>query len=306
MKKLTNLLFITALILTSWQGFSQKNLTPTTPPEGVKLATAEDVIKVKNSGGIIYDIRWHYSEYEFEGHIPGAVSVPFTEWSALSMEYNAYEDTWDFSKLPADKNTPVLFYCMGDGCWKSPKLAEQVALKGYKNVYWYRGGQPDWDKQQMTVNNKNVSYIPLMNLYKGANNPTTWFVEPATVKQWYDNKEKFQVIDIRYISHFEEGRLKDAYQVALADLLSRDGIQLMPKPQENYKILLVSENGQTASAAAVSLALLGYNVKVLNGGWDAWKAQMKDQYTEKGKLKVNAPGGSGWKGQVFKLPKGTK
>ncbi len=113
-----------------------------------------------------------------------------------------------------------------------------------------------------------------------------------------------QIIDLRYKSFFEEGRIKGAFQVDLKDLLSRDGIQLMPKPGSGSDVVLVSENGQTASMAAVALAQLGFDVKVLNGGMKAWNAKYKDQYSEKGKHAVNVEGGSGWKGQLFKLPKG--
>lgn len=302
MKKLSSLALTGLLSLTVVTGaLAAKVPTPNSAPAGVEIASAEDIIEIRNSGGIIYDIRWHYSEYEFEGHIPGAISVPFTEWSKLSTDYNIKEDVFDWSALPKDKNKPVAFYCMGVNCWKSYKVAAEAVKMGYKNVFWYKGGQPEWDKKQLPKNNYNQTYIPTMNLFAGKNNPTTWLTEPETVAQMIENGEKMKVIDFRSLAIFEEGRLKNAFQVDIEKLLSRDGIQLMPKPQTGTTIVLVSENGQKAMAGAVALANLGYKVKVLNGGMKAYNAKIGTKHTQKGKLANNWAGKAGWAGQNTKL-----
>ena len=61
------------------QALAEKIPTPNEPPEGVQLATPQDLMDVFHAGGDVYDVRWHYSEYEFEGHIPFAKCVPFSE-----------------------------------------------------------------------------------------------------------------------------------------------------------------------------------------------------------------------------------
>jgi rhodanese-related sulfurtransferase len=301
MKNLRSMALIGLLSLSVATALVAKDVpTPAKAPAGTKIATAEDIIDIKNNGGQIYDIRWHYSEYEFEGHVPGAISVPFTEWSALSTDYNIKEDVFDWSALPKDKNTPVAFYCMGVNCWKSYKVAEQAAKIGYKNVYWYKEGQPGWDKKQLPRNNFNPTYAPTNALFTGSNNPASWLMEPEVVKQMIEKGEKMKVIDFRFSAFFEEGRLKDAFQVPLDKLLSRDGIQLLPKPQTGTTILLVSENGQLAMAGAVALSNLGYKVKVLNGGMKAWYAKMGRTLVENGQLDNSWPGKSGWAGQNTK------
>ncbi len=276
--------------------------TPDSAPNGAKIATSDDIVKIQKDGGVIYDIRWHYSEYEFEGHIPGAVTVPFTEWSALNTNYNIKEDVFDWSALPKDKSTPMAFYCMGVKCWKSYKVAEEAAKMGYTNVYWYKEGQPVWDAKKLPAESRNNTYVPTMKLFGGENNPTTWLTEPAVIKEMIDKGEKIKVIDLRYWSYFEEGRItKDAFQVPITKLLSRDGIQLLPKPQTGTTIVLVSENGQLAMAGAVALANLGYKTKVLNGGIKAWRAQLGDAHIVKGPMINNWPGKKGWVGQVTKV-----
>ena len=303
---------VTAALLTaagSTASFAAKVPTPDAPPAGVKIATADDIKQMVDAKeGTIFDVRWHYSEYYFEGHIPGAVSVPFTEWSKKKEGgFNIAEDTWNWDALPADKNEKIAFYCMGLNCWKSYKIADEAAKRGYTNVLWYKGGQPEWDALGMPSDSVNVTYKPLQTLFKGKEQPVSWLAEPEDVAQWIASGKKIQVIDLRYWAFFEEGRIDGALQVETKDLLSRDGIQLMPNPQLEKggltKIVLVSENGQLAMAGAVSLKLLGYDVAVLNGGMAAWKTKMGDKHIVSGKLAQNWPGKTGWKGQVFKLPK---
>ena len=304
MKKLNSL--ITVALLASMGSTivsAAKVPTPEVAPKGVTIATPQDIVDIFHAGGTVYDVRWHYSEYEFEGHIPFAISVPFTEWSKKNLNYDIKKDTWDYSVLPQDKNKPIAFYCMGVNCWKSYKLADTAAKLGHKNIFWYKGGQPEWDKLGMPVINHNVTYPPMKKLLEGKESPVTWLLEPAVLKEWYAKGEKIKVIDLRYKSFFEEGRLETAYQVPLKSLLSRDGIQLMPKPQEGYKIVLVSQSGVLAGSAAVPLKLLGYDVYVLNGGMKAWTAQYGVEKTVKGKFENNWTGKSGWKGQNTKIPK---
>ncbi|MDP1896803.1 MAG: rhodanese-like domain-containing protein, partial [Sulfurimicrobium sp.] len=45
---------------------------------------------------------------------------------------------------PHDKNTAMLLYCDGTHCWKSYKSALMAVRDGYKNIYWFRGGFPEW------------------------------------------------------------------------------------------------------------------------------------------------------------------
>ena len=297
-----------AAILTVSFGASQlsaaKVPTPQVPQDDrVKIATPQDIMDVFHNGGEVFDVRWHYSEYEFEGHIPFAKSVPFTEWSKKNKNFDISKDSWDYSVLPKDKNTPVAFYCMGVNCWKSYKLAVESVKRGYEDVYWYKEGQPVWDKKALPVVNHNPVYKPLQTIFAGKNNPVAWLTEPEVLKQWFAKGEKVKVIDLRYKSFFEEGRLQTAYQVPLNKLLSRDGIQLMPKPQTKTKIVLVSQTGVLAASAAVPLAALGYDVKVLNGGMKAWTAAFGNENIVKGKFDNNWPGKKGWVGQVYKKPK---
>jgi rhodanese-related sulfurtransferase len=114
-------------------------------PDSLKGAILVDAIKAKSladSGVKMIDARVA-NEYA-EAHIKGAISVPYKEKSAKSVDFDASQDSIDLSKLPADKNTAILLYCNGAECWKSYKASKAAIKAGYKTVYWFRLGIPEW------------------------------------------------------------------------------------------------------------------------------------------------------------------
>ena len=91
--------------------------------------TAENAKKIMDSGEehIILDTR-EQDEYD-EGHIPGAILIPYTE-----IENKAEE------MLP-DKDKLILVYCRSGR--RSKIAAESLAKLGYTNVKEF-GGIIDW------------------------------------------------------------------------------------------------------------------------------------------------------------------
>ncbi len=126
-------------ILTS--GMAQAADTPAALA-GARLVAADDVVKAQAAGAAMIDTRVA-SEYA-EGHIKGALNVPYREKSEKAVSFDASQDEFNLAKLPADKATALVIYCNGPECWKSFK-ASTVAMKGgYTNVLWYRDGFPQW------------------------------------------------------------------------------------------------------------------------------------------------------------------
>jgi rhodanese-related sulfurtransferase len=81
---------------------------------GAKLVAADDVVKAQSAGAAIIDTRVA-SEYA-EGHIKGALSVPYREKSEKSVNFDAAQDEFNLAKLPADKASAVVIYCNGPEC----------------------------------------------------------------------------------------------------------------------------------------------------------------------------------------------
>ncbi len=116
--------------------------TPTTPPPGVTIVDAAKAQELHAKGAIMVDARIS-SEFG-EGTIKGAVSVPYNpEKSAKTAAFDASQDTFDFSKLK-DKNANYVVFCNSGTCFKSYKAATVLSRNGYKHIYWYRDGFPDW------------------------------------------------------------------------------------------------------------------------------------------------------------------
>ena len=122
-----------------------------TPPalHGATVASAEQVKRLLDAGALLVDTRVG-NEFA-EAHIRGAVNVPYKEASRKAAAFDASQDRFDLSKLPADKSKPVILYCNSGDCWRSYKASAVTVRAGYKQVYWFRGGFPEWKKKGLPV-----------------------------------------------------------------------------------------------------------------------------------------------------------
>jgi rhodanese-related sulfurtransferase len=114
-------------------------------PDSLRGAIPVDAARTKflaESGVLVIDARVA-NEYA-ESHIRGAINVPYKEKSAKSADFDASQDSFDLSKLPASKDTAMVIYCNGPECWKSYKASKAAVKAGYKTVYWFRLGIPEW------------------------------------------------------------------------------------------------------------------------------------------------------------------
>jgi rhodanese-related sulfurtransferase len=127
-------------------GLSLSAIAAETPDTlaGVKLVNAAEVKTMIDSGVPVIDTRVS-AEYA-EKTIKGAKSVPYKEKSAKDVGFDASQDQFDLSKLPADKSAPVIFFCNSGECWKSYKASVVAKKAGYTKIYWFRGGFPEWSK----------------------------------------------------------------------------------------------------------------------------------------------------------------
>lgn len=117
------------------------HFTPEVLP-GATIVTAEQVKKLMAQGVALYDVR-PVSHYR-QGHIPKAINLPYEMNSPKEVDYDDSLDRWDVSKLPKDRNAPVIFQCNGAECWYSYKASRMAIKLGFKKVYWFRTGLPAW------------------------------------------------------------------------------------------------------------------------------------------------------------------
>jgi rhodanese-related sulfurtransferase len=83
--------------------------------EGVKLVTAEQARDLQAKGVPLIDTRVA-AEYA-EKTVKGAISVPYKEKSVKDMKFDKSQDSFDLTKLPADKNAALVFFCNAGECW---------------------------------------------------------------------------------------------------------------------------------------------------------------------------------------------
>jgi len=112
---------------------------------GATKITADKAKELIGAKAKIYDVRVA-TEY-VEEHIPGAISVPYKENSKKEAGFDASQDKFDLSKIDSDKNVSIIFQCNGPECWKSYKASAMAVKSGYKNIYWFRGGLPEWKQK---------------------------------------------------------------------------------------------------------------------------------------------------------------
>lgn len=121
--------------------------TPLSLP-GATVVNASRVKQLMAEGATIVDAR---NEQEFKvAHLPKAVLVPYGEKSLKDIAFDAKLD--HFVGLDAfDKTKPIVFACNGAECWKSYKASKAAIGQGFKQVYWFRGGLPEWQAAGLPV-----------------------------------------------------------------------------------------------------------------------------------------------------------
>lgn len=110
-------------------------------PKGITLAQAYSLY---NANSLFIDARESF-DYE-EGHITGAINIPFYEFEEYKNKLNGLS-----------KDNPVVTYCSGTDCDLSILLGNQLFSMGYKKVFIFFGGWPEWIDANYPVTIRNNS-----------------------------------------------------------------------------------------------------------------------------------------------------
>lgn len=184
------------------------------------------------------------SRIEFEQqHIPGSINIPT-------------DDMAETQALPVNKATPLIFYCMGIRCKYSYKSAEVALEKGYSNVYWFKGGIPEWRKYDYPM--KVGEVFTQVKVAKLRNDKVQAAIE----------KDNAFVLDVRpFYWHGTKNYLRDSVNIPLLEL--DRFLHVLPK---NRPIIVVDGFMKQSVSAAKYLGAHGYDVRgVLRGGLNRWE-----------------------------------
>jgi rhodanese-related sulfurtransferase len=114
--------------------------TPMSIPGGAYVDVAQ-AKALQGQGALFVDARVA-AEYA-DQHIKGAISVVYKEKHKKVSTIDP-TDSFDLTKLPADKGKIMVFYCNGSPCWRGYKAAAASIKAGYSKVNWFRDGLPAW------------------------------------------------------------------------------------------------------------------------------------------------------------------
>jgi rhodanese-related sulfurtransferase len=217
---------------------------PVDVPKEMLISTAELerlVVKGPEKGAyFLFDSR--PTVRFIEGAIPTAVSLPYPEFDK------------NLDKLPKDKNALVIFYCSGVTCNMSPGSAEKAKKLGYTNLKVYKDGMPAWYEK---------SYATLT---------------PQSMKEACKDVP-YVILDARKPKMIKKGFIPGAVPFPAAKSATL-AASLDIKQKKAPIIVYDDKGGKEAVTAAKELVKAGYgNVKVMTGGFEAWKAAKYDVAT---------------------------
>lgn len=179
-------------------------------------------------------------EYDIQ-HIPKSINIPV--------------DLIETSpKMPQDRNSEVLFYCMGVKCPYSELAAQKAQKMGYQKIYWFRGGIEEWYQYNYPMNtNEKIMQIKIKKLRPGRvqselldDNTVVVDVRP----KWWDGFDAY---------------ITNSLHLPLIEM--KENYQKLPKK----RIIIADAYMRQSISAARFLRSQGYDViGVLKGGVARW------------------------------------
>ncbi|WP_227762119.1 rhodanese-like domain-containing protein [Zhaonella formicivorans] len=248
--------------------------------EKFSVITAEELkTKLDDKDFVIVDIRdeaayigWALDGLERGGHIRGAVDFPYP-W-LKKMNKQTLTDTLKTKGITADKN--IVIYDVDKG--NSEAMAGALKELGYKNIYIYKGGASEWAK------NKDLPMESLPNYSK--------LVHPAWVNDLINGKNPetypgkgYKLFEVSWGQgeDYKKGHIPGAVHIN-TDEVESEPLWNRLSDKELEKMLLnngithdttvVLYSADTTPAARVALIMMYMgveDVRILNGGFEAWK-----------------------------------
>ena len=169
-----------------------------------------------------------------EGHIPGAVSIPYREFNEFA------------GRLPGEKDNLIIFYCGSRACRLSLASAVKAEKMGYTRVEVFADGLQAWKK----TGNLVVSSVQSLKEYLGKGIP-------------------FVLIDLRPMDEAKRGHIIGAVSVPEKDLPNEK--EKFPS-DKSAPIMLYDNDTKSGWDYFALVRGWGYaNVALLEGGFDEWK-----------------------------------
>jgi rhodanese-related sulfurtransferase len=124
------------LLLNVWSGKLHTVASSPSSRGTAKLPLPAGLLQVKDlfarKEAVFVDAR---DDFVFaQGHIKGAIALPLGQFESKLADFMV--------KVPLE--TTLVVYCNGYDCRDSLTLGTKLMEKGYRQVYVYEGGYPEW------------------------------------------------------------------------------------------------------------------------------------------------------------------
>lgn len=224
-------------------------------PQGFGTIKAPDLATLLAEKKVtLIDVR-SQAEWDKDGHIEGAILIPFPEFLN------------NLDQLPAEKDAAIIVYC-GSG-HRGAFVMEALNLMGYTNVKNLGGGLSAWKKAGLPVVGW-VDWPKVMGEFvAGLPAEQSYYTITATaLNELLATGPAPFLVDVREASEIEaSGHIAGAIHLPIRTLLQN----LDKLPAQDQPIVVYCGSGHRGALAMVALRLLGYtNVKNLGGGTGAW------------------------------------
>ena len=86
-----------------------------------------------------------------------------------------------------------------------------------------------------------------------------------------EERQDFELIDVRSPEDVEQGRIGEARNIPIVELVTSEGLASLPTDR---KVVLYSNGSENGAKAGVLLRLAGFDALVLTGGYNAWQQRI--------------------------------
>lgn len=153
-----------------------------------------------------------------KGAIPGAVHISDTE-------FDKHVD-----KLPADKATPLIYYCGGLECVLSNKSSDKARKLGYTDVKTFVEGYPEWvrlygEATPAAASGAAGTAKAAAGIEAGKEKGTITVASFERIMK--ENPDSLLLVDVRDAKEFKAGTIKGAIHIPIGDLEKK--IATLPK-----------------------------------------------------------------------------
>ena len=191
----------------------------------IEIGTAVMKSYLENNSALLVDARPHVKF--MKETILGSISVVDTKADEL------------MGRFPSNKDEKIVTFCEGYSCEKSNILAAKLIENGYKNVYVYAGGVPEWKKENLptTLGAKKVEDKPKEQKKEFTNNGVKLGSDEGTVDgEWLkaliiENKvpANVQIVNVLSPKDYEKGHIAGSINIQADKLKPQELFEKLPK-----------------------------------------------------------------------------